>query len=328
MNEFTASRRSLILLGCGLAFLVWLLHWQGVSDVIEAVMLVGWNLIWLAIYRFVPLTFDAIGWSALFPKHERPGLLLLLWTRWIAESVNTLLPVAQVGGHVVRANLLRRRWQNSLWSAASVTVDFTMGLTAQILFTLTGLGLFFMVSETTSNATGFILAVGFGSLLIFGFYLAQRKGLFSLAVKLFRLRTKKNRNQSLVSMASILDNKISELYEEYQKVTFCLTCRLLSWFSKTGETWLFLCFSNHEAGLTKALIIESLGGVFRSAAFAVPGAVGVQEGGLFLVGTLLGLAPETALGLALAKRAREILVGLPGLASWSFTMSRRPHGER
>jgi hypothetical protein len=39
----------------------------------------------------------------------------------------------------------------------------------------------------------------------------------------------------------------------------------------------------------------------------------VQEGGYLLLGPLAGLMPDAALALSLAKRARELLLGLPGL---------------
>jgi uncharacterized membrane protein YbhN (UPF0104 family) len=45
----------------------------------------------------------------------------------------------------------------------------------------------------------------------------------------------------------------------------------------------------------------------------IPGSLGVQEGGYLLLAPLVGLPPDAALALSLAKRAREILLGLPGL---------------
>ena len=59
-----------------------------------------------------------------------------------------------------------------------------------------------------------------------------------------------------------------------------------------------------EAALVQAI---------RGAAFAIPGALGVQEGGYLLLAPLAGLTPDAALALSLAKRARELLLGLPGL---------------
>jgi hypothetical protein len=66
-------------------------------------------------------------------------------------------------------------------------------------------------------------------------------------------------------------------------------------------------------GWIEALLLESLGQAIRSAGFAIPGALGVQEGGYLLLAPLAGLTPDAALALSLAKRARELLLGIPGL---------------
>jgi len=67
-------------------------------------------------------------------------------------------------------------------------------------------------------------------------------------------------------------------------------------------------------------MLESLGNAVRGAAFAVPGALGVQEGGFILLGSQLGLDAETSLALSLVKRFRELVFGLPGLVVWQATL--------
>jgi uncharacterized membrane protein YbhN (UPF0104 family) len=62
-----------------------------------------------------------------------------------------------------------------------------------------------------------------------------------------------------------------------------------------------------------SLMLESIGQAIRGAAFAIPGALGVQEGGYVLLASLIGLPADAGLALSLAKRAREIIMGLPGL---------------
>ena len=65
-------------------------------------------------------------------------------------------------------------------------------------------------------------------------------------------------------------------------------------------------------------MLESLGQAVRAGAFAVPGALGVQEGGYVMLGRVVGLGPETALALSLAKRVRELVLGIPGLIAWQL----------
>jgi hypothetical protein len=70
--------------------------------------------------------------------------------------------------------------------------------------------------------------------------------------------------------------------------------------------------------LREVLILESLAFALRSAAFAVPAAVGVQEGGYVALGALFGLGPEIGLALSLLKRAREVLLAVPALLGWKL----------
>ena len=69
-------------------------------------------------------------------------------------------------------------------------------------------------------------------------------------------------------------------------------------------------------GLGDALVLESLSHAVRSAAFIVPGALGIQEAGLIALGALIGIDAQTALALSLVKRAREIAFGAPALLAW------------
>jgi hypothetical protein len=70
-------------------------------------------------------------------------------------------------------------------------------------------------------------------------------------------------------------------------------------------------------------VIESLLYAIRTLAFAVPNAVGVQEGAYVLIGASFGLAPDMALALSLVKRARDLAIGLPALGVWQIVESRR-----
>ncbi|HZI32513.1 MAG TPA: hypothetical protein VFF11_09235, partial [Candidatus Binatia bacterium] len=59
-----------------------------------------------------------------------------------------------------------------------------------------------------------------------------------------------------------------------------------------------------------------------SAAFLVPGALGVQEAGFVLFGHLLGLKPDVAVALAVIRRCRDLLLYAPGLVFWQMQEGR------
>jgi len=56
----------------------------------------------------------------------------------------------------------------------------------------------------------------------------------------------------------------------------------------------------------------------RAAAFMVPGALGILEGSSILFSAVLGLPAQTALTIALARRVRELALGLRGLFIWQW----------
>jgi uncharacterized membrane protein YbhN (UPF0104 family) len=64
------------------------------------------------------------------------------------------------------------------------------------------------------------------------------------------------------------------------------------------------------------LAIEAMVQAIASAAFLMPGALGLQEAGFLGLGMLLGLDAEAAAALAVARRLRDLVVFLPGLLFW------------
>jgi uncharacterized membrane protein YbhN (UPF0104 family) len=50
--------------------------------------------------------------------------------------------------------------------------------------------------------------------------------------------------------------------------------------------------------------------------FLVPGALGVQEAGYVIICGLFGIPPAGAVAFSLARRARDLLIGLAGLGLW------------
>jgi uncharacterized membrane protein YbhN (UPF0104 family) len=116
---------------------------------------------------------------------------------------------------------------------------------------------------------------------------------------------------------------VRRFYRRRAAVAACGFWQLAGWTAGAGEVWLALHFLGWPAGIAEALVIESLIQALSSGAFVVPGALGVQEGGFLVIGGLLGVPPETALALALMRRARDVLVFAPALAAWQLTIGRR-----
>jgi putative membrane protein len=320
-SESTALRHlQAFLLAAGLIVAVAVIGVYGFADVSAGVLSAGWGIVWIVLYHTVPLAADAAGWGRLFDDRRRPGAGAIYLYRWISEAVNNLLPVAQVGGEVVRVRLAEKAGAPGTHTAATVIVDVTVGLFALMMFAALGIVLLLISSIDSRNEIYPIVAgVAVFTALITGFLVAQRAGMVRLigrfAARIGQM-TKSNNLSAIVGGVHRLDAGIQQIYRRRTRLAACFSFRMASFILGSGEVWLGLYFLNQSTDVVDALVIYSLTMAIRSAAFAIPGGLGAQEGAFLVVGTMLGLDPETALALAILKRVREILFGLPGLAAW------------
>ena len=298
----------------GLALFVGVIAWQGVGQVLAALAVAGPGLLLVAAFHAAPLVTNAIGWRRLLPA-DGPGLAAVTRARWVGESVNGLLPVAQIGGNVARATMLARRGVPAGTAGASVVVDITMNVVAQIAFTLCGLGVL-LATVGARLAVPVLIGTAVMSALLLGFYLSQRRGLFGGGARVLDRLSRRVARGDFARGAAALDSEVQRLYGDRAALRVTAAWHFVSWVLGAGEVWLGLYWLGHPVGPVTALLIESLGQALRSAAFLVPGALGIQEGGYLLLGAAFGLDPATALALSLVKRTREVLLGVPGLAMW------------
>jgi putative membrane protein len=145
------------------------------------------------------------------------------------------------------------------------------------------------------------------------FYVLQHRGLFSKLLRAAARFSGKRHWLQLMSRAEAIDAALRSTYDRWPQVAGSFGWSFLGWLVGTGEVYLILHLLGNAVSWSDALVLESLGQAIRGAAFAIPGSLGVQEGGYLLLAPLASLAPEVALALSLAKRAREVLLGVPGL---------------
>ena len=303
----------------GLGIVIGLIAHQGFEEVTAATAVAGWGLLWVVSIQLLPMFADTIAWRELLRPHVSMSLVRLFWARWIGESVNNLLPTARVGGDFLRAWLVWRKWGVSGAKAgAGVIVDLTATVATQILFTSIGLLLLFMHDADVALILGATIGAGILLAMLASFLVAQGSGLIAWlerVAKTFMLRLGWS---AAFSDAHGLQAEIKKFYEQRRSIMVCGFWHLLGWIAGTLEIWAGLWLLGSPVTFLDALMLESLIQAVRGAAFFMPGALGVQEGGLILLGAVVGLTPEVALALSLIKRIRELLLGLPGLLSWQM----------
>ncbi len=267
-----------------------------------------------------------LSWRELLPRESRPGALALLWIRWVRESINTLLPVAQLGGDLVCARLVYLRGVPGTAAIGSMVVDLTVSVLTQLAFVALGLALL-LLRPLDPGVVGVVwgVAAGMGILLaaMAAFMLVQRIGMFDVAIRIGGGLLGSSALARLNAKAAGIDAAILALYADKRAFWTAMAWRLADWIAGAGEIWLVMYFLGKPVSVAEALILESLGTGVRSAAFLVPGAIGVLEASFIVFGGLFGISAADSLTLALAKRVRELLLGLPGLLAWQLAEGRR-----
>jgi uncharacterized membrane protein YbhN (UPF0104 family) len=120
----------------------------------------------------------------------------------------------------------------------------------------------------------------------------------------------------MVAATDAFYRDLERIYRGWRSLFASGAIHLLGWLTGTLEVYVALHLMGHPIGLAEALVIESLTQALRGAAFAVPGAIGVQEGGLVILCALFGIPAGDAIALSLVKRAADIIIGIPGLIAW------------
>jgi len=303
----------------GLALLIALVAWEGWQDVLGAFARAGWPLLLLVPLRVVTLALDAWAWRILLlplAPVRPPGLAFLLWVASVREAVNRLLPVAGVGGEVVGLRLARTRIPDTAGVAASLVVEVL--LTIAVLYLFGGVGVVLMahiaagMGEVWTIAASLLLSL---PLPLLAWWLLRHGTAFQ-QIEHWAARLLGPRAAALDGAA--LDAALAHLGGQHGRLLRALGWQLLGYAAGSVETWYALRLLGHPVDVTTAIAIEALTQAVRHAGFLVPAGLGVQEAATVLFGHLAGVGGDVALSLALAKRMREVVLGVPALLSWHW----------
>lgn len=151
----------------------------------------GPGLVLAAAVHVLPMLANARDWQTLITGTGRPGLPAMLRLVWIRESVNSLLPVARIGGEIVSFRLLTCAGLRASTAAASLVVDMQLTLISQLVFTLVGIA--FLLGHATPGERQLAVDVLWGlallAPLLAGFALIQHVNLFERMTRLFNRLT-------------------------------------------------------------------------------------------------------------------------------------------
>jgi len=311
----------------GLLILTVVVAMEGIAEVAHILVQAGWPLLWLVPIHLVALWFDAYGWRVLLAPadpEKRAGTTFLLWIATVREAVTRLLPTAGVGGEIVGIRLAWRRVPDGTAVTASVVIEVMVTMFSHYLFALAGVLL--LVSTTQDSDHGLLVAIGLLLSLPIPalFAYALRHGTWFAKLEKFAQQMLGDDHKLAALIDGVrLDAQIRELCRRYGVLLRTLIWQMVGLAVGTLEVWWGLSLLGHPVGFGEALAIEALTLAARQVAFFIPAGLGVQEAVIVLLGTSFGIDPQTSLALALVKRAREIVFGVPALLSWQWVEWRQ-----
>ena len=300
----------------GILLLALLIVWQGIDEIFSLLIESGFSLLLLPIVWFPSLVAAVISWYVLFPQNRVPPFKELFLALWMGRAINTLLPVATIGGEIAKARLLMLWKHSGIDASASVMVDKTVQALALIPWAIIGTVLLVYLAIDNELAMYVVLGCLTLGLGIAGFIIIQRAGIFSLIARIIgKFNTSEGWGQ-ITQNAETVDTVVKEIYGNKKQFIISILWRTLGLILQTSEVWLACYLLGHPISLIEALMLKSLTSIITDIAFLIPNGYGVQEGGYLMLGVLIGLTPEFSLAISLATRIRELVVDLPGLLYW------------
>jgi putative membrane protein len=301
----------------GVAVAAWTVGTTGARQVFDSMTSIGWiGMFAFTLWSLGVLAVLGVAWYAVAPGEPVRRLPYFVWARTTREAATDVLPFSQLGGLVVGARTLTALRVPKPLVYASMIADMTTEMAAQLLFTLVGVAVLLLVLLDASIRAG-IVPLAIGGLvgmtgLMAAFAFAQRPLLRLAGTLGARLLP-----GSVAAMAAVRE-QLDAIYRQPARLIIAFSCNLVAWIASAAGAWIALHFIGSHVPLWAVITIEALIFTLRSVAFAVPGAIGVQEAAYLLIGPLFGLPPTTALALSLLKRARDLLIGVPAILLWQW----------
>lgn len=320
------------MLVAGAALLAAIVGRTDLAEVADRLLQIGW-LGALAIVGVHALGYVSLAVSWLYAIRGAPlraGSLYQLWKiLMVGSALDTVTPLAGLGGEPVKAVLLKRRCGVPYTdAAASLVITRMTDLAAQVIFIALGFALV-LRAQYLEPAVRLSAGVGLGvfALAIGLFFALQHaRGISRMQAWLQRSRFAAGRLAAHAAPALQLlvevEDQLIEFYDT-QRRRFALSAlgAFGDWCSGAVAVWIAMSLLGHPVSVGDALVIEAFVMLVRSTLFFVPGDIGTQEAAHVLICTAVTGSPALGLALAAVRRGRDLLWIAWGLGiGWRYSL--------
>ncbi|MDR3528573.1 MAG: lysylphosphatidylglycerol synthase domain-containing protein [Rhizomicrobium sp.] len=306
------TRALIFTIGCGLLIaLAWFAGATAIAKALTDLGIVGLiiaGLIHLPTVALMAVAFRSAGGStAPFTDY--------LAARVVRDAAADLLPFSQFGGFAAGLRVLQLRGGTVMANALTIFLDLTMEFAAKAPHTATGLLLLISLVPGSPLVTPLALllaALVLASALAVAFRGRLRVACAAAARRILARWAKQQDSRGVIAEGFAASRLLP-----------CFVLHVLCWFLGSLETYVVFALLHHPVTLAEAVVIDSLANTLKTFAVFIPAAAGVQEGAYVLICAALGIGAAPAMAFSLARRARELLIGLPALGLWNVLETRR-----
>jgi putative membrane protein len=298
----------------GLGASIWLVLHLGLKPLGQALGTIGFLGILLVSLAHLPtLVTLGLSWWRLAPDAAGAHPAKFVWGRLMRDAGGELLPFSQIGGFALGARALTLAGVSGVEATVTSLLDVVLEQAAKIPYALAAVVLLAWLDPQSRLLwpSAAVLAL-------------------HLAVLAFALVRRRWTHARLLKMAAGLDRRwasgtgggaeeaMGRALGSGRRIWASIVIHLAGWALGAGEAWLALHLLGAHIGPAEAVVIDGLFVLFRMFAFAIPAAIGVQEGAFVVLCALFGVSAPVALAFSLVRRARDVVVGAPAVLAWQL----------
>ncbi len=278
------------------------------------------HLYLLVIAHIPTLYFDSMTWVIL-SKNPKLSLTWSFVIVWISQATGKFFPTGNISGEFVRIYLAVKKGLSTAEATSTVFIDLVIATFSLFLIAIMSF-IYFLFGSNEDLLIKHVIYLSLSLLLIFIscviFYLFISKRILKILIKKIpSFFSYKISPQKIFSIIRV-DRALYQAIKKKNTLIKALAFRILGWLGGAFEIYVFLWIIGYDPNIIDVIVIESFSGIIRAVAFFIPAGIGVQELAFIIVGDFVGLNSETSFSIALGRRVREILVGLPAIISWFF----------
>lgn len=315
MRPSKGSALQLVFFLAGAAALIGLTLQAGIEPVMRVLAALKLGGLALVTLMHLPvLALMGLAWWFIGRPNARASAFVT--ARLARDAVAEALPFSQLGGFVGGVRMLVLSGSRALDASLTLFADLMAEFGAKLFYTLAGLLVLAWLLPSTPLLRPFSLALT-AAFLAAGLLVLLRRQ-FRTALNRLTLWTLRK----ALPAGDVAERDFAGVFTP-GRILPSFAVHILCWVLGAAEAWVTFKLMGIDASLGQALVVDSLGTAFRTLGFLVPGALGVQEAGYVIVCALFGITPAQAIAFSLARRARDIVIGLGGLGLWQTLEIRK-----